>query len=234
VIVRAVEDGVVLITQPDHAHLARRVMEHCVPLEDHARRATILHAVGEHDCGWEEEDAAPRVDPETGAVFDFVSAPVAVRQAVWPRAVARLANEPWSAALVAQHALTVYDRFRPEPAWSSFFAELSATRDALLRATGLPLDHLLADYVFVRLGDLLSLAFCTRATGELGFGDWTVELSASRVVVSPDAFRGATVPFEIVARELPGALFRSDAELRDALQAANTIVLRGEAAGRPA
>ena len=81
-----------LITQPDHAHLARRMMEHCVPLVGHARRHTILHAVGEHDCGWEEEDAAPMVNPETGAVFDFISAPVAVRQAVWPRAVARLAR----------------------------------------------------------------------------------------------------------------------------------------------
>ena len=221
-----------LITQPDHAHLARRMMEHCVPLVGHARRHTILHAVGEHDCGWEEEDAAPMVNPETGAVFDFISAPVAVRQAVWPRAVARLANEPWSAALVAQHALTVYERFRPEPAWSRFFAELSATRDALVRATGLPLDQLLADYVFVRLGDLLSLAFCTRATGELSVGDWTVELSASRVVVSPDAFGAATVPFEIVAREIPRLLFRSDTELHEALRAAKTTVLRGEAAGR--
>jgi len=32
VIVRPAGDDIQLITQPDHAHLARRVMEHCVPL----------------------------------------------------------------------------------------------------------------------------------------------------------------------------------------------------------
>jgi hypothetical protein len=33
---------------------------------------------------------------------------------------------------------------------------MEATRGALLRTSGLPLDDLLADYPFVRLGDLAS------------------------------------------------------------------------------
>jgi len=42
--------GVVqLITQPDHAHLAGRFMEHGVPLAARPHRATILHAIGEHE-----------------------------------------------------------------------------------------------------------------------------------------------------------------------------------------
>ena len=42
-----VDGGTVhLITQPDHARLARYVMERCVPLASHDRRDDILHAAG--------------------------------------------------------------------------------------------------------------------------------------------------------------------------------------------
>ena len=103
-------------------------MEHCVPLATRSRRDAILHAVAEHDNGWAEEDAAPRVDPATGQIFDFVSAPAGIRQAVWPRGIARLADDPWAAALVAQHAITIYDRFRPREPWRPFFAEMEEAR----------------------------------------------------------------------------------------------------------
>src|SRR5262245_38554058 len=123
-IVRPSPDGIHLITQPDHAHVARTIMEHCVPLANNPRRDAILHAVGEHDNGWTDEDAAPTVNPDTGEVIDFVNAPLAVRHSVWPRGVARLGNDPWAAALVAQHAVTVYDRFRSDAAWSTFFGQM--------------------------------------------------------------------------------------------------------------
>ena len=231
-IVRPVRDTVQLITQPDHAHLARAIMEHCVPLAARPRRNPILHAIGEHDNGWAEEDAAPIVNPGSGNVADFVSVPLTTRHAVWPRAVARLAHDPWAAALVAQHALTVYGRFRSEAEWTPFFGEMEADRGAMLGASGLPLDHLVADYPFVRLADLISLAFCTGSTDEQRFGDWTIQLSGSRVVVTPDAFGGAEIPIEIDAKVIRNRPFRSDAELRDALSEASTTTLRGEVAGR--
>lgn len=226
-IVRVLGDRIQLITQPDHAHLARRVMEHCIPLGIESRRDAILHAIAEHDNGWTEEDAAPRVDPLTGQVFDFVSAPASVRQTVWPRGVARLAGDPWAAALVAQHAITVHDRFRSEGEWAAFFAEMAVARDAMLRSSGLPLDDLLADYAFVRLADLISLTFCAGWTDAQRFSDWTVQRFGARVVVTPDAFGGTGIPIEIDAREMPNQPFRSDAELRDALSQANVTTLRG-------
>ncbi|MBA3638042.1 MAG: DUF3891 family protein [Acidobacteriota bacterium] len=117
-IVRPADDGgLLLITQPAHASLARTVMESCVPLAEHPRRAAILHAIGAHDNGWAEEDAAPEFDPAGRAVADFVHVAVPVRHRVWPRAVAALASDPWAAALVAHHAITVYDRYRPDPEW---------------------------------------------------------------------------------------------------------------------
>lgn len=206
-------------------------MEYCVPLAARPRREEILHAITEHDNGWAEVDAAPLLDVATGTVLDFVNAPLSVRHAVWPRAVARLADDPWAAALVAQHAIVVYDRFRKDAAWDSFFAEMEAARDAMLGESGLTMDALRPDYVFVRLADLISLTFCAGWTEEQRFGDWTVRLSDTRVVVSPDPFGGATIPLDVGAREIPNRRYQSDAELRDAFNAAPETTLHGEVVG---
>lgn len=230
-IVRDHPDRLLLITQPDHAHLAERIMQRCVSLDEHPRRGAILHAIAEHDNGWAEEDASPALNPETGSVVDFVNAPLAVRHAVWPRAVARLAPDAWAAALLAQHAITVYDRFRPDPEWTSFFSTMEAARDEMLRASGPPLEALRPDYVFVRLGDLISLTFCTGWTDEQRFAEWSVRRDGDDVVVAPDPFDGTRVPIEIHARQLRAGPFRSDAELREALTSAEPIVLRGEVRG---
>ncbi len=205
-------------------------MERCAPLADRPRRDAILLAIREHDNGWIEEDAAPAVNPATGSIFDFVSAPLSVRHAVWPRGVRRLASTPWAAALVAQHAITVYDRFRSDAAWAPFFAEMTAARDAILRDISGSLDDLVSDYAFVRLADLISLTYCTGWTDEQRFAEWTVRRSGERIVVTPDAFDGATIPFTIEARRLTRSTFRSDAELRNALATAEKTTLRGAVA----
>ena len=230
-IVRPASDGIHLITQPDHAHLARRIMEHSVALTGRPRRDSILHAIGEHDNGWAEADAAPVVDAESGNVMDFVSAPLRVRHGVWPRGIARLADDPWAAALVAQHVLTVYDHYRSDNEWTEFFGELEAARARMLSAAALPLGDLLDDYVFVRLGDLISLTFCTGWTDEQRFGSSTIQLSAWSVVVTPDPFGGATIPFEITARAVRNPPYRSDADLRAACREATLVTLRGVVAG---
>lgn len=233
-IVRPAGDRIHLVTQPDHARLAHAIMAHCVPLAARSRRDAILHAIAEHDNGWAEPDAAPTVNADTGTIADFVNAPVAVRHAVWPRGVERLADDPWAAALVAHHAISVYDRYRPDPGWHAFFAGLEAARDAWLRASGRSLDDLAGDYAFVRLGDLVSLAFCTGWTDEHRVGEWTVRLGGPTVTVTPDPFGGVTIPFSIDARELPDRRFTSDEDLRVAIRDARTITLRGEVAGGPA
>jgi hypothetical protein len=230
-IVRVRQGVLQLITQPDHAHLARRIMERCVPLAAHSRRDRILHAIGEHDNGWTEEDAAPTMDPASGEVVDFVHAPLGVRHRVWPRAVARLATDPWTAALVAQHALTIYERFREDAEWTAFFAEMESARDSRLRVSGLPLAELVSDYAFVRVADLISLTFCTGWTDEQGFADWTVQLSGTRVIVTPDAFGAAAIPLEIAAKEIRNRPFGSDEELRAAVRSAPAVTLCGEVIG---
>ena len=191
-IVRVSGDVLHLIAQADHAALAGRVMRMWPPLHDSPRRASILLAVEEHDNGWHEPDDAPSVDPATGTVHDFINIPAHVRQAVWPRGIGRLSTDPWAAGLVAQHALTVYDRYRSDPSWSAFFTTIEATRARLLRETW-PLEQLEHDYAFVRIGDLISLMFCARWQSET-FSSWQLHRQGDAVQVTPDPFRGREHP----------------------------------------
>ena len=227
-IVRPALSGCVLITQPDHAQLARRIMEHCVSLVENPRRDAILRAISDHDDGWAKADAEPTIDVATGDVVDFIRAPIGVRQGVWPRTVAALAGEPYAAALVANHAMFAYDRFRGDPEWAGFFAKMETSRADMLTASGAALEQLQADYAFLRLGDLISLAFCTGSTTEQSFRDWTVRLAGPRVIVTPGIFGGAPVTFEVAARAVRPP-FNSDAELREALNRSATTLIQGEA-----
>lgn len=230
-IVRPLADALALITQPDHAKLARRIMERCVALAGHPCCDDILLAVGEHDNGWTEPDAAPVIDPETGRLADFVRLPLPARHAVWRRGVARLAHRPWTAALVAHHAVTVYDRYRADRGWVAFFVEMEHARDAMIDASGRPADDLAGDYAFVRLGDLISLAFCTGSNERAAFGGWSLALDGERVQVTPDIFGGATIPVEIEARAIPDRPWLDDAALRAAIAEARPLTIRGEVAG---
>ena len=228
-IVRILPEAIQLITQPDHARLAGEIMARSSGLQHHQRRDSILLAVTEHDNGWREEDAAPMVDEH--GVVDFVRAPLAVRHRVWPRAVARLRQDPWAAALVAQHAITVYDRYRTDAAWDTFFSAMELDRDAMLRAAAGSRADLEADYVHVRLGDLISQAFCTGWTDEHHFAPWTVRLDGSRVIVKPDPFGGAAVPIRIAARQIVRRDIGSDRAFREALHGSAAVQLDGEVTG---
>jgi hypothetical protein len=208
-IVRSSQTSPLLITQPDHAALAARIMQHWSAdgLPASPRRREILLAIAEHDNGWREVDASPILDPSTGQVLDFVHIPNDVKRGIWPRGVARLADAPYAAALVAQHALHVYRRYRAEPDWASFFEEMAVARDRhLARETTATLDDLLRDYLFLRIGDLMSLTFCNAWT-EPDADGWAyrVRLDGSRLLVSPDPFAGRSIPIEITARTLDSA-----------------------------
>ncbi len=226
-IVREDGDRLLLMTQPDHAQAAGRIMEHCAALTGHPLRASILHACVEHDGGWIEVDAYPNVDPLTGQIIDFMTAPALTKQTVWPRAIARLSDDPWAAALVANHAVTVYSRYRDDGAWQSFFPDMTALRDLHVRASGRTIADLEADYRFVLLADLISLTFCTAWNDPQRYDDWTVRRDRAHVIVTPDAFGGMTVAFDVPALAVPRQRFTSTEQLRAALAAASAVTLTG-------
>jgi hypothetical protein len=223
-----------LITQPDHAALAATIMRQWTSdgFEESSRRSDILVAIAEHDNGWREVDAAPLVERATGRILDFIHAPDAVRQGVWPRGVERLANTPYAAALVAQHAVAIYARNRQESGWRPFFAGMEAACERHLQRAGVDRDTLGRDYFFVRTGDLISLTFCNVWTDEQRLGSgYTLRLRGSELAISPDPFGGRTIPIAIAAVEVPAAPFASEAAARDAFDRGGAVRLTGTLRG---
>lgn len=202
-------------------------------LTDSPRREAILLAIERHDNGWDEVDSVPIVDVTTGRILDFVDVSDDVRRQVWPRGVEQLAATPYAAALVAHHAVHVYRRYRPHPGWTAFFRAMEAARARHLRATtSLTLNELLRDYVYLRLGDVLSLTFCNAWT-ELQTDDagYAIGLNGAELVVTPDPFAGRVVSIEIAARELPDQSFESAEDARNVYAAAPTVALTGVVKG---
>jgi hypothetical protein len=237
-IVRAEGATFLLITQPDHAQLAETIvaaMQTEPPLEGPARR-TILLATREHDNGWMEVDAEPTIDPETGRPCDFVSGPARVKHELWLRGITRVAKtDPLAGALVAEHAVTVYGYRQREPAWAPFFGAIEALRDALLQRigmfTGAARETFEADYRCVRLGDALSLQFCSAWTEPQTTLGYQASVNRATLLVAPDPFAGASVLLRAIGRRIPARRYRHDADLRAALAAATPEVITGDARG---
>lgn len=233
-IIRRRQGTQLFIAQPDHAALAARIMARWqrddFPVAP--RRAVILLALTEHDNGWREVDAAPVVDPDTGVALDFVHAPDAVRRGVWPRGVTRMAEQPYAAALIAQHALHIYRRYRPSESWSVFFTAMEAARDHYRAAAGAAPDELLRDYGFLRLGDALSLTFCCGwSDAQADDAGYAWQLEGSRLCVDPDPFDGHGVELDVPARELPDVAFESADDAARRFAEAPVVRLTGAASG---
>jgi hypothetical protein len=233
-IIRTSGDALLFVTQPDHARLAARAITgwRADGFERNPRRASILLAARQHDNGWREEDDATHVDAN-GRPLDFICVPVEVRHRIWPRAVDRLAEEdPYAAALVAQHALSVYSQYESDLAWNPFFEVMRARCASLLeRAGGTAAQDVGLDYPFVNAADRISLAFCTGWTQPLESFGRRIVLKGNAVEVSPDPFDGARVALRIIARRVSSRSYASAADLRAALDDAPVEVLEGEAVG---
>ena len=232
-IIRRLASSLQLITQPDHAALSARIMQHWHPdhFPDSARKASILHAIEEHDAGWAEIDQTLVIDDATGRLVDFIGVSDALKRDTSWRGIERLADDPYAAALVAQHRLHVYSRYAEHPEWQTFFADVTAARDTNLRAAGADsLEDLLRDYRYVRLGDLASLAFCNNWTRAEEYG-YTMALEGTSLVVTPDPLNGQTMSIDIDAREIDDRSFASADDARRVIAGARTIRLTGRLSG---
>jgi hypothetical protein len=234
-IIRPSATSTLLITQPDHAALAARIMQHwrADGLPESPRSGSILLAIAEHDNGWREVDATPIVDSATGELLDFIHAPDEVRRSVWPRGIDRLAATPYAAGLVAAHALHIYRRYRSNAEWAPFFTSIEALRDRhLAREPSATLDDLLRDYRFVRAGDLASLAFCNGWTDDqTDASGYIIRMDEERLLVTPDPFAGLELPIEIAARKLPQRSFESADDAARAYQSAPIVTVSGSVCG---
>ena len=234
-IVQRKPPDLLLITQPDHAGLAADLLTAWgAGLTARPTRESLLLATREHDNGWREPDAAIGID-EDGRPYDFLSAPDVLKQGIWPRAVARLAGHPRAAALVARHALAIYEAHRSTASWQPFFVTLTAAHDQLLGEAGLDSgSNRLAfdeDYEFLRLADLLSLTFCNRWADPVEHGGFRAILDGDTLTIAPDPFGGGDVPFRVRARRIPDRLYASDLDLQKTLAATPDSWLTSRAVG---
>ncbi len=212
-------DGLVLITQPDHARFAAQLLAlwRTGELRHHPRRELLIAAVREHDNGWREADAAPRIDPATGRPYNFRSLPAEPRREIWQRGVDRFAEQdPYVALMLAEHSWQLHRGRRSGAGWPAYLDELAERRQDLLAATGLDAAELAADYRWLELGDALSLAVCCRSGAPVVRDGLTARLRAGELEIDPFPLAGATT-FEIPGRRIPDRPYCGEADLARAL-----------------
>jgi hypothetical protein len=234
-IIRRFGSVVQLITQPDHAALSARIMRHWHPAHfpDSARKTSILRAIAGHDAGWAGTDEALVVDAATGQLVDFIGVSDALKRETSWRGIGMLADDPYAAALAAQHRLHVYSRYLAHPEWQPFFADVTGARDRHLHAADAgSLDDLLRDYRYVRLGDLASLVFCNNWPRAEEYG-YIFALEGTALAVTPDPLRGETFAIELEAREIDEQPFASAADARRVVAGARRVTLTGRLTGSP-
>lgn len=219
----APEDGRLrLITQPDHARFSAELLAlwRTDGMPVHPRRDELLFAVREHDNGWRETDAAPRLNPETGGPHDFLTLPAAARIELWERGTARYAgSRPYAALLITRHAQRLHQERRGED-WQAFFDYLDELQAGLATASGIGgTEEAAADYRWLDLADLLSLGVCNGWPQPFGRYGVQARLADGTLCLDPFPLAGATT-FRIPCRWIPARTYTGDADLGGELAAA--------------
>ena len=207
-----------LITQPDHAHFSGELLSlwRADGLPEHPRRDDLVFAAREHDNGWREADAAPRWDSEKGRPHDFITLPARERVEVWERGTCRFAAErPYAALLITRHALNLFGGRRQEEEWAPLLDFLDDFERSLLEETGASRADLEADYKWIDLADLISLAACNGwrdATERYGVRIEPRAGGHRAIALAPFPLAGATT-FRVPCRRIPRRDYRGDADL---------------------
>jgi hypothetical protein len=226
VILRDALDETIVVTQADHARLAADLLAllRLPGLADHPRRAELLAAVADHDNGWWEADAAPRVDPGSGRALDFLAIPPALRLEIWRRGVERFAAErPYASALVAAHFLRLSSGRRDDPELAAELARLARRREELLADAARSAAELAGDDRWLALADDLSLAVCAGDAAFVRQPGWRAAVAADGAAVELrlDPFPLAGASRRVLrARRIARRRFTTDGELGRALAAA--------------
>jgi hypothetical protein len=216
-----VHDGpsLLLVTQNDHAHFAGELLSlwRGDGLPNHPRRDDIVFAAREHDNGWREADAAPRLDRESGEPYGFLSLPAADRIEIWRRGIRRYRERrPYAALLIHQHALALLASLGAGDEYTELLEEVGASRDALLEASGLDSASVLDDYLLIRLTDTLSLVACRCFPGEREQAGRRFSREDGDLVIDPLPLAGAT-RFRIPCRRMEHRRYSSEVDLATTL-----------------
>lgn len=217
------EEGVLrLVAQADHARLGGEMLAlfRAFGLPDHRRRDDLLFAAREHDNGWRETDAAPRVDPRTGRPYDFVDQPRDDRIELWLRGVRRFCDaRPYAALLILRHARALHDDRRKEEPWQAFFASLEQLEQDLLAETGAPPAEVESDYRWIALSDALALAVAAHRREPFSSSGISARFAGDTLHLAPFPLAGTTT-FRLPCRTVPDRRYLGDADFAGELAGA--------------
>jgi len=158
------------IRQEDHAAFAGFLLEHWLDhgFPHHPNREAIIRAAHQHDNGWHQFDATPRLDPKTKLPVDFQRITPEETFQIWMEGSQRFVeSDPLVALLITHHAYALHEHIsRRIGIWQEFFTNLAKRRAALRDSLGLQHNDIERLYSYLRMADIFSLQFCmNRALG---------------------------------------------------------------------
>jgi Protein of unknown function (DUF3891) len=235
--------GAVAITQADHAVMCAEFADAWASLDDSPAAADVRLAAEEHELGWAEFDAAPRLDANTGLPFartDLHFRHYLDLQVAGPRALG--ARNPYAGLLASMQYASFYRR---PPALGvlradgrrlrSFFAQTARLQGELAARAGVEIDdpRTVREARLVRCWDglshdlLLERAPCTRRDAPIaaaGLAELRLERGGGSVSITPWPFAPSRLEVHARGRLLTSAS-SSEAELHAALAAAEIVTL---------
>ncbi|MDY7103335.1 MAG: DUF3891 family protein [Actinomycetota bacterium] len=244
-----------LVNQTTHALMAAELCRHWGNRDVEAPRMieVVLAAIAQHDNGWYEEEARPRLDPDGRPMSFMTGPPWSEKLDLWRRGIRRAFDQhPYAGVLVARHAATLY-----QPSLSLLSGEeLVATREFVeqtqpattARARELLAGHgswaeLLTDEAIeastrlLKVGDHVSLRvlvpYAERGVldhGPVDHRGTTTPLQITHgegaITIDPWPYGVDSFDVEVWGRKLDRRTFADIASYRDALAAAPLRVRR--------
>lgn len=210
------------VTQGDHAHLSAELLAlfRLPELVEHPRRERLLRAVREHDNGWREADAAPRIDPASGEPRGFRDIDGELRREIWLRSCGRFRDEdPYVALLITQHAIALHGDRAGSEAWDAWLADLRALRQELLEEAGIDDAEASSDHELLRLADACSLALCEQSGAAFHARGIDGAAAGRTLRLAPFPMAGRTT-FRLPCRRVSSRSYDSDRDLGSALASA--------------
>ena len=252
-IVRPVDDGILMISQNDHARLSGIFASHWgnAGFERPQRAESVVRGAAFHDCGWYSYDTRPLFDADAHTTPNFLKVPfdegeIAAHKASidWLWSI-----DSYAGLLVSRHRTGLFraryattQRPPPPPPRA-----LSAAARAFLEAEeerqeaafqSVDRQRFQTDYHLLQVWDFLSLFICTAEPTDsvidpvpTGYANEMVELklkplTPDTILVSPYPFDIDILDVSVVARVLAPTAFKDQETFRRAYFGASPMARR--------
>ncbi len=203
--------------------------------------APLIVAAAQHDAGWAEWEAAPKVDPATRRPYQFTDLPIEHHLAFYQRGVNEVAVKgAHSGLLVNLHCQGLYNQrfgIAPEMTMRRLApAQEAAVRHATValrrqerelgRLVRIELPTLWEQYDLLQTFDLLSLVLCMPPIQERQVGPVTLRpIDDDEIAIEPWPFREPFLAVAVPGRLIADRDYADDADLRHELAAAEAVRL---------